>query len=287
MKKLASIAPVLLIMLMSFANKNQHDLKKNSYPFLIEKTGQGNQSIIFIPGFASSGDVWKETRTQFEKNYTCYTLTMAGFAGVAAQPNPTFNNWEESIAKYIKDNKIEMPIVVGHSMGGALALSLAADYPDLIKKIIVVDALPCLAAMQNPRFKVKENNDCSPMVNQIISMSPQQFYQMQKASIPSLLADTSKQEMVIGWSVKSDKNTFANMYCDFMNTDLREKIINIKCPSLILLESYFKNLEPAINEQYKNLKNADLQYADKGLHFIMYDDKEWYLKQLQNFITKK
>lgn len=286
MKKIASIAPVLLIMLMSFSNKNSHDLKKDSYPFKVEKTGQGNQSIIFIPGFASSGDVWNETRSQFEKDYTCYTLTMAGFAGVPPQPGASFKNWEKSIAQYIMDQHIEKPIVVGHSMGGGLALALAADYPDLLKKIVIVDALPCLAAMQNPSFKAKENNDCSPMVDKMMEMTPEQFYQMQKMTIPGLVADTSKQAMIVSWSVKSDRKTFGEMYCDFMNTDLREKIKNIKCPSLILLESYFKNFEPAMNEQYKNLKDADIQYADKGLHFIMYDDKEWYLKELQNFITK-
>ncbi|MCX6146572.1 MAG: alpha/beta hydrolase, partial [Candidatus Kapabacteria bacterium] len=72
---------------------------------------------------------------------------------------------------------------------------------------------------------------------------------------------------------------------DFSNTDLREKIKNIKCPTLILLEEYFKNLKPAIEKQYINLNNANLQFANKGLHFIMYDDKEWYLNQLNNFIN--
>ena len=75
------------------------------------------------------------------------------------------------------------------------------------------------------------------------------------------------------------------MYCDFSNTDLREKIKGIECPSLILLESNFTSIKPAIKEQFKNLKSADLQYANQGLHFIMYDDKEWYFNQLENFIT--
>lgn len=75
------------------------------------------------------------------------------------------------------------------------------------------------------------------------------------------------------------------MYCDFINTDLRLKIKNIKCPSLILLEDSFKTVKPAIEEQYKNLNNANLQYSNKGLHFVMYDDKEWYLNQLNNFLN--
>nr|WP_199002493.1 alpha/beta hydrolase [Flavobacterium sp. ASV13] len=255
-----------------------------SYPFEVLKTGKGKQSIIFIPGFASSGDVWNETKVNFEKDFTCYTLTMAGFAGAKPQPNATFKNWENEIANYIKANKIEKPIVIGHSMGGGLALAIAADYPELISKIVIVDALPCLNALMDPSFKSKENNDCTSMVNQMTAMSDTQFYDMQKKTMPRLLEDASKLDMVVDWSVKSDRKTFAEMYCDFSNTDLRDKISTIKCPSLILLESYFVNLKPAIESQYKNLKTANFQYANKGLHFIMYDDAAWYLTQLNNFI---
>lgn len=259
----------------------------NKYSFEVHKTGQGEQAMIFIPGFACSGEVWNETIAKFENKFTCYSLTMSGFAGVKPQTNSSFKNWVISIADFIKDNKIVKPIIIGHSMGGGLALAIASDYPDMIDKIIVVDALPCLLAITNPTFESKENNDCSTAVNQITSMSDEQFYQMQKMSIPRLLANTTMQEKVVSWSVKSDRKTFAEMYCDFSNTDLREKIQNIKCPSLILLQSYFANVKPAVEEQYKNLKSAHLQYASQGLHFIMYDDKEWYFTQINNFLAQQ
>lgn len=118
-------------------------------------------------------------------------------------------------------------------------------------------------------------------------MPDDQFRKMQTAAIPRLLADTSMQETVIDWSMKSDRKTFAKMFCDFSNTDLREKIKNIQCPSLVLLEAYFVFMKPSIEAQYKNLKNANLQYSTKGLHFIMYDDKEWYFNQLNNFLSAK
>jgi pimeloyl-ACP methyl ester carboxylesterase len=255
-----------------------------AYPFEVLKTGKGKQAILFIPGFASSGDVWKDTRVNFEKDFTCYTLTMAGFAGVKPQPNASFKNWETEIASFIKTNKIEKPIIIGHSMGGGFALALAADYPELVGKIVVVDALPCMAALMDPAFKAKENNDCSSMVNQMTTMTDTQFQDMQKKTMPRLVQDASKIDMIVDWSVKSDRKTFAEMYCDFSNTDLREKISNVKCPSLILLESYFVNLKPAIEGQYQNLKSANFQYAAKGLHFIMYDDAAWYLNQVSNFV---
>ncbi len=115
------------------------------YLFKYEKSGHGKKSIIFIPGFACSGDVWMETRLAFEENYTCYTLTMAGFAGIAPQQASSFQNWSKSIAEFISANKIVRPVLIGHSLGGALAMDLASKYPDLIDRIVVVDALPCLA----------------------------------------------------------------------------------------------------------------------------------------------
>ncbi|MCJ7933367.1 MAG: alpha/beta hydrolase [Chryseobacterium sp.] len=278
---------ILLIIMLFFAALCNILGQEISYPFEVKKTGKGKQSLIFIPGFASSGEVWNETASKFEKNFTCYILTMAGFAGAKPETDASFKDWEKGIASYIEDHKIEKPIIIGHSMGGGLALAMAADYPELAGKIVIVDTLPCLAAISDPKFTSKENNDCSSTFNKLTAMTDEQFRQMQTQAIPRLLADTFMQETVISWSMKSDRKTFANMYCDFSNTDLREKIKNIECPSLILLESFFVNLKPTIEDQYKNLKNANMQYASKGLHFIMYDDKEWYFNQLNNFLSTK
>jgi len=277
---------LLIIMLFFLAVCNIFG-QETAYPFEVKKTGKGNQSLLFIPGFASSGDVWNETTAKFEKNFTCYTLTMAGFAGTKPQADASFKDWEKGIAAYIKNNKIDKPVIIGHSMGGGLALAIAADYPELVGKIVIVDTLPCLAAISDPNFTSKENNDCSSTITQLTAMSDDQFRKMQTQMMPRLLADASMQETVIGWSMKSDRKTFGKMYCDFSNTDLRDTIKNIQCPSLILLESFFTNLKPTIDGQYKNLKNANMQYASKGLHFIMYDDKDWYFNQLTHFLSSK
>ncbi|MBK7447177.1 MAG: alpha/beta hydrolase [Ignavibacteria bacterium] len=282
MKKFVSFTIVIIFFALTINAYGQ----ENNFPFEVKKTGEGKQSLIFIPGFSCSGEVWNETTSVFEKDYTCYVLTMAGFAGVPPQSDPTFQSWEKGIANFIEQFKIEKPVIIGHSMGGGLAMALAADYPQLISKIVVVDALPCLAALMDISFKSKDTNDCSAIISQFTSATNDEFYQMQMKSVPQMLADTSKQTLVVDWSVKSDRKTLAEMYCDFSNTDLREKTVLIECPALILLESYFVNFKPAINEQFKNLKTANIQYATKGLHFIMYDDTEWYNEQLISFIKQ-
>jgi pimeloyl-ACP methyl ester carboxylesterase len=255
-----------------------------NYSFTVKQTGVGKQAIILIPGFASSADVWNETVEQLKSNHTCYVLNMPGFAGATPEADPDIANWVKQVAQYIQDNKIDHPIIIGHSMGGVMAEWLAADYPQLVSKIVVVDALPCLPALSNPTFSVKPQPDCSMLVNNFTAMSNDAFYQMQKGNIASLVSDTTRHEMVVQWSVKSDRNTLALIFCQFMNTDMRTKISDVRCPTLVLLEPGFNSIQSSITEQFKNLKGAQLHYAAKGLHFIMYDDKTWYFNEVKNFI---
>lgn len=254
------------------------------YSFLVAKSGKGTQAIIFIPGFACSGDVWRETVAMLEDNYTCYVLTMPGFAGVIPEEEPSFEKWKCGIIQFIEDEKIKNPILVGHSMGGGLVLAIASNVPELPKKLIIVDALPCLMALSNPDFKSAPDNDCHDMIERITSMDEMKFAQMQRMSVASLTADSSRFEEIVNWGLMSDRKTYAKLYCEFANTDLRERLKNIKVPSLVLLEPNFKNIESAVREQYKRLTTVQLKYANKGLHFIMFDDKEWFLNQISEFI---
>jgi len=85
-----------------FFTKNVTSQTVPDYPFEFEKSGNGTESIVFIPGFASSGEVWAETRLIYEKTHTCYTLTMAGFAGVPPKENSNFEEWKSGIANFIQ-----------------------------------------------------------------------------------------------------------------------------------------------------------------------------------------
>jgi N-formylmaleamate deformylase len=48
----------------------------------------------------------------------------------------------DALADYIRKNNLDKPVVVGHSLGGYLALLLAVKYPDLPGKLVIVDSYP-------------------------------------------------------------------------------------------------------------------------------------------------
>lgn len=270
---------IIILLLALLAAMKTFSQEKPSFHIVI--TGNAPKSALLIPGFGCSGKVWDETVAQLSKDYTCYVVTFAGFAGQQAQDSPHLKTWVNDLAAYIIKNKLSHPVVIGHSIGGGMALWLAAAHPELVSKLVIVDALPCLAAVQSPGYKVQANPDCSSMVTRYTSMSDTLFRQIQEKTMPALCADTNMQKTLVAWSMIGDRKTMGQIYCEFINTDLRDTLARISCPVLVLLEPSFKRMDTVMQQQYAGLKNKQILYANKGLHFIMNDDKEWYLQQLR------
>src|SRR5690606_17062447 len=95
--------------------------------FSVEVLGEG-PDVIFIPGLATSREVWRATAGQLEASHRIHLVQVKGF-GEPAGPNaegPVLQPLVEDLARYISDNHIELPSVVGHSLGGLIALMLGA-----------------------------------------------------------------------------------------------------------------------------------------------------------------
>jgi pimeloyl-ACP methyl ester carboxylesterase len=94
-------------------------------PFEVRVTGTGTD-VLLIPGLASSGAVWDDTVKQLCVKHRCHVFTLAGFAGVPARPGPLLHDVDAALAAYIERHHLQAPAVVGHSLGGFVALKLAS-----------------------------------------------------------------------------------------------------------------------------------------------------------------
>src|SRR3569832_2009438 len=118
-------------------------------PFQVVVKGKGDPILLF-PGFGCTGEVWNETVAALSKTNECHIFTFAGFGNVPPIGAPWLAKIKDGIVQYVKDNKLKKPIFLGHSLGGSLSLWLATAEKDMFKKAIVVDALPCSAALMIP-----------------------------------------------------------------------------------------------------------------------------------------
>src|SRR5690606_25294725 len=94
----------------------------------ISVTTEGKGSdLILIPGLASSREVWSKQVAKLRKNYNLHLVQISGFAESAPAAN-TENGVAkpaaEAIANYTRDEHLLTPAIIGHSLGGEVALML-------------------------------------------------------------------------------------------------------------------------------------------------------------------
>ena len=117
-------------------------------PSRISVTVQGTgPDVVLIPGLASSPKVWSGTVAALP-GYRYHLVQVAGFAGTPARGNAkgaVAGGAAAEIARYIEAKGLRRPAVIGHSMGGSIALMLAARHPGAAGRVMVVDMLPAPA----------------------------------------------------------------------------------------------------------------------------------------------
>jgi len=251
--------------------------------FSVRIVGEG-EPLLFFPGFTCTDEVWKEQVAELSKDHECHLFTFAGFGDVAPIEFPWYPKIEEEVLDYIQENSLEKATVIGHSLGGTLALSLASKQP-IFQKLIIVDALTATGALMFPNFNVDNMVYDSPYNNQLLEMGEDDFSKMAAGMVSGMTTNKEKQGQITEWMEKADRKTYVYGYTDYLKLDLREAVGKIKIPVTILAATQpfgEAMARQTYKEQYKNLANYELKFAKGAAHFIMYDQPEWFLKELKS-----
>lgn len=259
--------------------------------FTVQVTGKG-KPIILIPGLASSGEVWKSTVAHFCGDRECHVMTLAGFAGVPPIETPLLPTAAKQIVEYIDAKKLDHPALIGHSLGGVLALRIASDNPDKVGKLVLVDSLPALGATQMPDITPLQLKGLADRMRDSMQKQDEEtFRAAQRTAVGTMVTSPEDAERVIGWGRKSDKRTVIDAMSDVMATDLRQVIARIKTPTLVLGSwAAYKSFAPrsaiegTFKSQYQKLPNVTIVLSDAGRHFLMYDDPQWLFEKMEAFL---
>ena len=269
--------------------------------FRVQVVGHG-RPMILIPGYASSGDTWKSTVARYQDRFECHVVTLAGFAGVPPIPQPLLATVRTELAAYIDAHHLDHPVIVGHSLGGTLALALAVDHPDRVGPLVIVDSLPFLAGAQ---MQAKTLDDAKPgiaaMKAYMANQTPQQYTDYVKSGVATSFMVTSPADLetIKQWGLGTDQRTGTDAMAELMSLDLREDVARITTPTLVLgtwaglhdqLGKYGVTLNRAdvvqtFAQQYSHLPWLHFALAETARHFIMLDDPQWFFAQLDAFLA--
>ncbi len=262
--------------------------------FTVRVVGQG-PPMLLIPGLTCPGAVWDETVAHYQRQYQCHVVSLAGFGGAApaagAVADPLLPAVRDQLLAYLKTQKLRQPVVVGHSLGGFLALWLSTTQPEAVGPLVILDSLPFLGAVQNPAATAETARPGAAALRA----------QMRTGALPpaarrqlaaGMVTDSARVTQVARWGAASDPATVAQAMYDLYTTDLRPDLGRVRQPVLVLgtwaaYQPYGATKESTraiFAQQYAKLPQQDIEMSEAGRHFVMYDDTAWFLAQTDAFL---
>ena len=103
--------------------------------------GEG-QPIILLHGIFGSSDNWLTQSRLLSATYRTYALDLRNHGLSPHGDTFDYPVMVADVLEFMESNAITDPILIGHSMGGKVAMNFAVAYPDKIQKLVVVDIAP-------------------------------------------------------------------------------------------------------------------------------------------------
>jgi pimeloyl-ACP methyl ester carboxylesterase len=256
--------------------------KSDRFSVAIEGKGP---DVILIPGLTSSRHVWDPVTAHLKGHYRLHLLQLGGFAGEPVGANasgPVSAPVAEDLARYIEANHLDHPAVIGHSMGGSIAMMLAARHPSDVGRLMVVDMPPFMGVMFGGPAATSDS--VRPMAAHVraameASTGPEREKRI-AATIATMVRTESARPALVKEGVDSDPGVTARAYEELIVTDLRPELKNITAP---LTEVHVwspqypisaDQLTASYQAMFGEAKAAKVIRIDDSYHFIMVDQPE-------------
>ena len=263
--------------------------------------GEGEQTLLFIHGLGSNHKAWQKNTPFLKKNLRCITIDLPGY-GASSKKEYDFSMrfFAEHLISFIEQAGLSNLTMVGHSMGGQIAIHTVLLRQELIQQLVLVAPAGFETFTEDEGIWLKKI--IAPPLTK--SLSEEQIIQNFRANFYDFPSDA---QFMIDDRMKlrsnpTDYSYFCNMVSQCVAAMLAEPIFNRLSDIHIPVLTFFgKNdqlipnafLHPKLSPQIigkkgtSKLPNATLTMLPEAGHFLQWDQPTAFNQHLYSFLQEQ
>lgn len=244
-----------------------------------EVFGRG-QPVLFLHGWLGSWRYWFPTIEIAARHYRTYSFDFWGFGDSQHKTvHESIRTYSHQVIRFLDELGIERAAVVGHSMGGMVAMKTALDYPDRVARVATVGA-PFHGEALSWFLKLNDN----PLLVGVFA----RWSWLRRTLFRFFMGksqDPAAQE-IIDESLKSNAATLSATIRSMMYTDLRPELPGLHVPALVVHGGRDEIVHPNQVKLFAQVAQARVALMPRSRHFPFFDNPDVFHEHLLGFLQE-
>ncbi|MHA1111911.1 MAG: alpha/beta fold hydrolase [Promethearchaeota archaeon] len=254
-------------------------LKVNNIEMYYEITGQGDP-LLLIHGLGSSTRDW-EDMIPFLPNNQIIAIDLRGHGQTTKPKGPySIKMFANDIVSLLKSLNIQPVHTLGISLGGAIALQMAIDFPEFVKSIVVINSA---AEIRMDSFKMRMEAFKRTLIVKLVGMK-----KMGEVLAPRLFIKPEQEEqrakLIKRWA-ENDKKSYISAFQALLGWSVMKELPNIKCPALIVGSDEDYSTSEVKKEYTAMISNAKFVEINDARHALTVEKPEELAKVAMEFLS--
>jgi pimeloyl-ACP methyl ester carboxylesterase len=236
--------------------------------------------VVFLHGFLESNTMWDDLSDDLAKDYMCIFIELPGHGESPhfTEDHPSIDTMMQKVKRTLLTITKNEFSVVGHSLGGYVALNLVASYSNFKGKLILLNSHP----WEDSKIKKEERN----RVIKVVQKNKAFFI---RTAIPNLYRNPGKQnsniEKLVFEALKMDQFSIENSLEAMRDRKNNESVMKGLRDKCLVIQGEHDHLIDSnrMQETCKDLKNSFTLVKGAG-HMAHHEDGEKVLETIKKFI---
>ena len=108
----------------------------------VKTKGEGDSNIVLLHGLFGSGNNLGQIARGLQEDHRVHSVDLPDHGRSDWLPEASIQRYAHCVAAWIDDQQLTGCCLVGHSLGGKVAMQLAVNRPELIKRLVILDISP-------------------------------------------------------------------------------------------------------------------------------------------------